>query len=85
MTSQPNLWTPAAPSFCSSHMLTVKAIKLVLPETGSSIDAQLVLNFRSTLVNAVVKVELMGRGFLRWFEKDNPELDYSPGCLHLQR
>ncbi|XP_009464440.1 PREDICTED: arrestin domain-containing protein 5 [Nipponia nippon] len=62
-------------------MLTVRAINLVLPETevylaGSSIDRQLVLNLRSTLVDPVVKVELVGRGFLRWLE-DNPELGYN--------
>ncbi|XP_010311973.2 arrestin domain-containing protein 5 [Balearica regulorum gibbericeps] len=62
-------------------MLTVRAINLVLPEievhlTGSSIDSQPVLNLRSTLVDPVVEVELMGRGFLRWLEEDNPELDY---------
>ncbi|KFV06041.1 Arrestin domain-containing protein 5, partial [Tauraco erythrolophus] len=62
-------------------MSSVKAINLVLPETevhlaGSSIDGQLVLNLRSTLVDPVVKVELVGRGYLRWLEEDNPELTY---------
>ncbi|NXI42855.1 ARRD5 protein, partial [Galbula dea] len=61
-------------------MATVKAINLVLPETevylaGSSIDGQLVLNLRSTLMNPVVKVELIGRAFLEWLEDDKPELD----------
>ncbi|NWQ85563.1 ARRD5 protein, partial [Burhinus bistriatus] len=73
--------TPAAPSTSSSLMSTVRAINLVLPETevylaGSSIDGQLVLNLRSTLVDPVVKVELVGRGYLRWLEEDNPEQDY---------
>ncbi|XP_054667271.1 arrestin domain-containing protein 5 [Grus americana] len=63
-------------------MLTVRAINLVLSEievplTGSSIDGQPVLNLRSTLVDPVVVVELMGRGFLRWLEEDNPELGYN--------
>ncbi|XP_009879184.1 PREDICTED: arrestin domain-containing protein 5 [Charadrius vociferus] len=62
-------------------MSTVRAINLVLPETevylaGSSIDGQLVLNLRSTLVDPVVKVELVGRGCLKWLEEDNPEQDY---------
>ncbi|XP_029869121.1 arrestin domain-containing protein 5 [Aquila chrysaetos chrysaetos] len=62
-------------------MSTVRAINLVLPETevhlaGSSIDGQLVLDLRSTLVDPVVKVELVGRGFLRWLEEYNPEWDY---------
>ncbi|XP_009897557.1 arrestin domain-containing protein 5 [Dryobates pubescens] len=62
-------------------MSTVKAINLVLPEievylAGSSLDGQLVLHLRSTLVDPLVKVELVGRGFLRWFEEDNPDLDY---------
>lgn len=62
-------------------MLTVRAIKLVLPEievhlAGSSIDGQLVLDLRSTLVDPVVKVELVGRGLLGWPEEYNPEWDY---------
>ncbi|NWX14676.1 ARRD5 protein, partial [Aegotheles bennettii] len=68
-------------SSCSSLMSTVRAINLVLPEIevhlpGSNIDGQLVLNLRSTLMDPVVKVELVGRGFLSWLEEDNPELDY---------
>ncbi|XP_009954245.1 PREDICTED: arrestin domain-containing protein 5 [Leptosomus discolor] len=45
---------------------------------------QLVLNLRCTLVDPVVKVELTGRGFLRWFEEHNPELDYdkSTACTN---
>ncbi|NXC40870.1 ARRD5 protein, partial [Penelope pileata] len=63
-------------------MTTVKAINFVLPETevylaGSSIDGQLVLNVRSTLVDPVVKVELVGRGYLSWNEEGNPQLDYN--------
>ncbi|XP_010004602.1 PREDICTED: arrestin domain-containing protein 5 [Chaetura pelagica] len=62
-------------------MSIVGAIKLVLPKTevhlaGSSIDGQLVLNLRSSLKEPVVKVELEGRGYLRWLEEDNPDLDY---------
>ncbi|NWI67173.1 ARRD5 protein, partial [Todus mexicanus] len=62
-------------------MSIVKAINLVLPDSevhlaGSSINGQLVLNLRSTLVDPIVKVELVGRGFLEWLEEDNPELDY---------
>ncbi|NXS52971.1 ARRD5 protein, partial [Brachypteracias leptosomus] len=71
----------AAPSSCSSLMSTAKTINLVLPETevhfaGSSIDGQLVLHLRSTLVDPVVKVQLVGRGCVRWTEESNPELDY---------
>lgn len=81
MTLRSNLQTPGASSTSSSLMSTVRAINLVLPETevylaGSSIDGQLVLNLRSTLVDPVVKVELVGRGYLRWLEEDNPEQDY---------
>uniref|UniRef100_A0A8D0G353 Arrestin domain containing 5 n=1 Tax=Strix occidentalis caurina TaxID=311401 RepID=A0A8D0G353_STROC len=68
-------------------MSTVREINLVLPEievylASSSIDGQLVLNLRSTLVNPVVKVELVGRGFLRWIEEDNPELDYNNSMVY---
>uniref|UniRef100_A0A8C3KTM9 Arrestin domain containing 5 n=1 Tax=Calidris pygmaea TaxID=425635 RepID=A0A8C3KTM9_9CHAR len=70
-------------------MSTVRAINLVLPETevylaGSGIDGQLVLNLRSTLVDPIVKVELVGRGYLRWFEEENPEWDYekSTACTN---
>ncbi|CAN0001763.1 unnamed protein product, partial [Bubo scandiacus] len=68
-------------------MSTVREINLVLPEievylASSSIDGQLVLNLRSTLVNPVVKVELVGRGFLRWLEEDNPELDYNNSMVY---
>ncbi|NWI18187.1 ARRD5 protein, partial [Crypturellus soui] len=63
-------------------MSTVISIQLLLPEdevylAGSSIDGQLVLKLRSTLVDPVVKVELVGRGYLEWTEEDNPRLDYS--------
>uniref|UniRef100_A0A8C6Z2Y3 Arrestin domain containing 5 n=1 Tax=Nothoprocta perdicaria TaxID=30464 RepID=A0A8C6Z2Y3_NOTPE len=63
-------------------MSTVISIQLVLPEdkvylAGSSIAGQLVLKLRSTLVDPVVKVELVGRGYLEWKEEDNPHLDYS--------
>lgn len=52
-------------------MTTVKAINLVLPEikvysTDSCVCGQLVLNLSSTLVDPVVKVELVGRGYLSW-------------------
>ncbi|XP_071589661.1 arrestin domain-containing protein 5 [Heliangelus exortis] len=62
-------------------MSAVRAINLVLPEievhfAGSSINGQLVLNVRSTLVDPVVKVELVGRGFLKWLQEDNPDLEY---------
>uniref|UniRef100_A0A8C9FCC5 Arrestin domain containing 5 n=1 Tax=Pavo cristatus TaxID=9049 RepID=A0A8C9FCC5_PAVCR len=62
-------------------MTAVKAINLVLPEievysAGSSICGQLVLNLSSTLVDPVVKVELVGRGYLSWHQEGNPELDY---------
>ncbi|XP_009284543.1 PREDICTED: arrestin domain-containing protein 5 [Aptenodytes forsteri] len=70
-------------------MSTVTAINLVLPEIevhldSSSTDGQLVLNPRSTLVDPVVKVELVGRGYLRWLEEDNSELDYhkSTACTN---
>lgn len=51
-------------------MTTMKAINLVLPEIevhldGSSIDGQPVLILRSTLADPAVKVELVGRGYLR--------------------
>jgi len=54
-------------------MLTVRIVNPVLPEiqmllAGSSIDGQLILNHSSTLVDPVVKVEVMGRGYLRWLK-----------------
>ncbi|NXA33687.1 ARRD5 protein, partial [Eudromia elegans] len=63
-------------------MSTVISIKLELPEdkvylAGSDMAGQLVLKLRSTLVDPVVKVELVGRGYLEWNEEDNPDLDYS--------
>ncbi|NWU68525.1 ARRD5 protein, partial [Pterocles burchelli] len=89
MTSQTKIQTPAAPRSCSSLMSTVRATNLVLPEievhlAGSSIDGQLVLNLRTTLVDPVVKVELMGRGYLRWLEEENPEREYdkSTACTN---
>ncbi|POI34315.1 hypothetical protein CIB84_001931 [Bambusicola thoracicus] len=62
-------------------MTAVKAINLVLPEievysADSSICGQLVLNLSSTLVDPVVKVELVGRGYLSWHQEGNPELEY---------
>ncbi|NXU56316.1 ARRD5 protein, partial [Turnix velox] len=78
---------PAARSTLSSLMSVVRAINLVLPETevhlaGSSIDGQLVLNLWSTLVDPMVKVELVGRGFLRWSEEENPEWDYEKSTAY---
>ncbi|KGL74491.1 Arrestin domain-containing protein 5, partial [Tinamus guttatus] len=67
-------------------MSTVISIKLLLPKdevylAGSSIAGQLVLKLRSTLVDPVVKVELVGRGYLEWKEEDNPQLDYSRSTM----
>uniref|UniRef100_A0A669P831 Arrestin domain containing 5 n=1 Tax=Phasianus colchicus TaxID=9054 RepID=A0A669P831_PHACC len=47
-------------------MTAVKAINLVLPE----------IKAHSSLVDPVVKMELVGRGYLSWHQKGNPELDY---------
>ncbi|NXY67664.1 ARRD5 protein, partial [Glareola pratincola] len=70
-------------------MSTVRAIDLVLPEievhlAGARIDGQLVLDLRSTLVDPVVKVELVGRGYFRWLEEENTEWDYekSTACTN---
>ncbi|XP_042335401.1 arrestin domain-containing protein 5 [Sceloporus undulatus] len=69
-------------------MSVVKSIELVVPKevylAGSDIDGQLVLTLHSTLVDPLVKVELIGRGYLEWIEETNVEKDYSqPGtCVN---
>ncbi|KAH0625840.1 hypothetical protein JD844_034171 [Phrynosoma platyrhinos] len=62
-------------------MSVVKSIELVVPKevylAGSDIDGQLILTLHSTLVDPLVKVELIGRGYLEWVEETNVEKDYS--------
>ncbi|XP_061457814.1 arrestin domain-containing protein 5 [Rhineura floridana] len=62
-------------------MSVVKSIELVIPKdvyvAGSDVDGELVLSLHSTLVDPLVKVELIGRGYLEWVEEANVQKDYS--------
>lgn len=68
---------PAQPS-----MSVVKWIELVLPKdaiylAGSCIKGQVILTLNSTLVDPIVKVELVGRGYVEWSEETGASRDYS--------
>ncbi|XP_053464608.1 arrestin domain-containing protein 5 [Nycticebus coucang] len=63
-------------------MSVVKSIELVLPKdviylAGSSIKGQVILTLNSTLVDPIVKVELVGRGYVEWNEEVGASRDYS--------
>ncbi|XP_008585961.1 PREDICTED: arrestin domain-containing protein 5 [Galeopterus variegatus] len=63
-------------------MSVVKSIELVLPKdavylAGSSIKGQVILTLNSTLVDPIVKVELVGRGYVEWSEEIGASRDYS--------
>ncbi|XP_006274297.3 arrestin domain-containing protein 5 [Alligator mississippiensis] len=63
-------------------MSVVKSIEIVVPEdkvylAGSNVDGQVVLSLNNTLINPVVKVELVGRGYLQWNEDVGADKDYS--------
>ncbi|KAF6305778.1 arrestin domain containing 5 [Rhinolophus ferrumequinum] len=63
-------------------MSVVKSIELVLPKdavylAGSCIKGQVLLTLNSTLVDPIVKVELMGRGYVEWSEESGASRDYS--------
>ncbi|XP_037361036.1 arrestin domain-containing protein 5 [Talpa occidentalis] len=63
-------------------MSVVKSIELVLPKdaiylAGSSIKGEVVLTLNSTLVDPIVKVELVGRGYVEWNEEIGASRDYS--------
>uniref|UniRef100_A0A8D2DJY7 Arrestin domain containing 5 n=1 Tax=Sciurus vulgaris TaxID=55149 RepID=A0A8D2DJY7_SCIVU len=63
-------------------MSMVKSIELVLPKdaiylAGSSIKGQVILTLNSTLVDPIVKVELVGRGYVEWNEEIGASRDYS--------
>nr|XP_006206435.1 arrestin domain-containing protein 5 [Vicugna pacos] len=63
-------------------MSVVKSIELMLPKdavylAGSSIKGQVVLTLNSTLVHPIVKVELVGRGYVEWNEEIGASRDYS--------
>lgn len=62
-------------------MSVVKSIELVIPKevylAGSTVAGQLILSLHSTLVDPLLKVELIGRGYLEWTEEANLEKDYS--------
>ncbi|KAM5237841.1 arrestin domain-containing protein 5 [Ctenodactylus gundi] len=67
-------------------MSVVKSIKLVLPQdvvfpAGSSISGQVVLDLYSTLVEPVVKVELVGQGYVEWTEEVGASRDYSRNVI----
>lgn len=62
-------------------MSVVKSIELVIPKevylAGSTVAGQLILSLHSTLVDPLLKVELIGRGYLEWTEEAHLEKDYS--------
>ncbi|XP_055473694.1 arrestin domain-containing protein 5 [Psammomys obesus] len=63
-------------------MSVVKSIELVMPKdevylAGSNVDGQVILTLNSTLVDPVVKVELVGRGYVEWNEEIGETRDYS--------
>uniref|UniRef100_H0WN66 Arrestin domain containing 5 n=2 Tax=Otolemur garnettii TaxID=30611 RepID=H0WN66_OTOGA len=63
-------------------MSVVKSIELVLPKdmiylAGSSVKGQVILTLNSTLVDPIVKVELVGRGYVEWNEEIGASRDYS--------
>uniref|UniRef100_A0A2K6GQ58 Arrestin domain containing 5 n=1 Tax=Propithecus coquereli TaxID=379532 RepID=A0A2K6GQ58_PROCO len=63
-------------------MSVVKSIEIVLPKdvvylAGSSIKGQVILTLNSTLVDPIVKVELVGRGYVEWNEEIGASRDYS--------
>ncbi|KAG3280668.1 arrestin domain-containing protein 5 [Ictidomys tridecemlineatus] len=63
-------------------MSMVRSIELVLPKdavylAGSSLKGQVTLTLNSTLVDPVVKVELVGRGYVEWNEEVGASRDYS--------
>ncbi|XP_007949298.1 arrestin domain-containing protein 5 [Orycteropus afer afer] len=63
-------------------MSVVKSIELVLPKdaiylAGSSLKGQVILILNSTLVDPIVKVELVGRGYVEWNEETGASRDYS--------
>ncbi|XP_054958862.1 arrestin domain-containing protein 5 isoform X1 [Pan paniscus] len=67
-------------------MSVVKSIELVLPEdriylAGSSIKGQVILTLNSTLVDPIVKVELVGRGYVEWSEEAGASRDYSRNVI----
>ncbi|XP_060089437.1 arrestin domain-containing protein 5 [Heteronotia binoei] len=73
----------------SPFMSVVKSIELVVPRdvyvSGSEVDGQVVLSLHSTLVNPLVKVELIGRGYLEWMEETNAHKDYSQASSCVNR
>ncbi|XP_075397237.1 arrestin domain-containing protein 5 [Tenrec ecaudatus] len=63
-------------------MSVVKSIELVLPQdaiyrAGSSLQGQVILTLNSTLVDPIVRVELVGRGYVEWNEETGASRDYS--------
>ncbi|XP_077188207.1 arrestin domain-containing protein 5 [Paroedura picta] len=70
-------------------MSVVKSIELVVPRevylSGSEVDGQVVLSLHSTLINPLVKVELIGRGYLEWMEEGNANRDYSQASSCVNR
>ncbi|KAL4665392.1 hypothetical protein H8959_019988 [Pygathrix nigripes] len=67
-------------------MSVVKSIELVLPKdaiylAGSSIKGKMILTLNSTLVYPIVKVELVGRGYIEWSEEAGASRDYSRNVI----
>ncbi|XP_033056452.1 arrestin domain-containing protein 5 isoform X2 [Trachypithecus francoisi] len=67
-------------------MSVVKSIEFVLPKdaiylAGSSIKGKMILTLNSTLVDPIVKVELVGRGYIEWSEEAGASRDYSRNVI----
>ncbi|XP_023394360.1 arrestin domain-containing protein 5 [Pteropus vampyrus] len=67
-------------------MSVVKLIDVVLPKdaiylAGSCVKGQVVLTLHSTLVDPIVKVELVGRGYVEWNEEVGASRDYSRNVI----
>ncbi|KAL4663511.1 hypothetical protein H8957_013669 [Semnopithecus entellus] len=67
-------------------MSVVKSIEFMLPKdaiylAGSSIKGKMILTLNSTLVDPIVKVELVGRGYIEWSEEAGASRDYSRNVI----
>ncbi|XP_038595906.1 arrestin domain-containing protein 5 [Tachyglossus aculeatus] len=67
-------------------MSVVKSLRLLFLKReiylpNSAIEGQVALTLRSSLVNPLVKVELVGRSYLEWKVEGNANMDYSKDVL----
>ncbi|XP_048353747.1 arrestin domain-containing protein 5 [Sphaerodactylus townsendi] len=70
-------------------MTVVKSIELVVPRdvylAGSEVDGQVILSLHSTLINPLLDVQLIGRGYLEWMEESDGNKDYSQASSYINR